>query len=80
MKIQIRSLIFSSYKNNDKINRVYGGKSRKLRVIKRGRASAEGSGGHIFSAAGQGRVIQRVGSPSRKVGRPPGSESLEADW
>jgi len=37
-------------------------------------------GGQIFSAAGQGRVIQRVGSPSRKVGRPPGSESLEADW
>jgi len=36
--------------------------------------------GQIFSAAGQGRVIQRVGSPSRKVGRPPGSESLEADW
>ena len=37
-------------------------------------------GAQIFSAAGQGRVIQRVGSPSRKVGRPPGSESLEADW
>ena len=39
-----------------------------------------GNWGQIFSAAGQGRVIQRVGSPSRKVGRPPGSESLEADW
>jgi hypothetical protein len=33
--------------------------------------------GHHTCAAGQGRVIQRVGIPPRKAGQPPGSESLE---
>jgi hypothetical protein len=36
--------------------------------------------GRVFGAAGQGRVIKRVGSPPRKVGQPPGSKSLEAIW
>jgi putative transposase len=36
--------------------------------------------GQLICAAGQGRVIQRVGYPSRKVGQPPGSKSLEAGW
>ena len=36
--------------------------------------------GQHASAAGQGRVIQRVETPPRKAGQPPGSESLEADW
>ena len=36
--------------------------------------------GTPYCAAGQGRVIQRVQIPSRKVGQPPGSESLEVCW
>ncbi len=36
--------------------------------------------GQGYSAAGQGRVIQRVRIPPRKAGQPPGSESLEAVW
>ena len=36
--------------------------------------------GHTCCAAGQGRVIQRVRSPPRKAGQPPGSKSLEALW
>ena len=32
------------------------------------------------SAVGQGRIIKRVEIPFRKVGQPPGSESLEALW
>jgi hypothetical protein len=36
--------------------------------------------GHHTCVAGQGRVIQRVGSLLRKVGQPPGSKSLEAFW
>ena len=33
--------------------------------------------GQAYSATGQGRIIQRVRIPSRKVSQPPGSESLE---
>jgi hypothetical protein len=40
----------------------------------------EGFAGRCLSAAGQGRVIQRVRTPPRKAGQPPGSESLETDW
>ena len=36
--------------------------------------------GKNTGAAGQGRVIQRVETPPRKAGQPPGSESLETDW
>ena len=36
--------------------------------------------GQVLRAAGQGRVIQRVESPPRKEGHPPGSESLEVWW
>jgi len=42
--------------------------------------AARNSGDILTSAAGQGRVIQRVETPPRKAGQPPGSESLEADW
>ena len=33
--------------------------------------------GQTYSATGQGRIIQRVRIPPRKVSQPPGSESLE---
>ena len=36
--------------------------------------------GQFSRAAGQGRVVQRVRIPPRKVGQPPGSESLEVGW
>ena len=36
--------------------------------------------GQAYSATGQGRIIQRVRIPSRKVSQPPGSESLEGGW
>jgi len=38
------------------------------------------AGGQVYCAAGQGRVVQRVRSPPRKAGQPPGSKSLEAIW
>jgi len=41
----------------------------------------DGAGGDVGKcAAGQGRVIQRVEIPPRKVGQPPGSKSLEVCW
>ena len=38
---------------------------------------AEAFWGRAYSATGQGRIIQRVRIPPRKVSQPPGSESLE---
>lgn len=34
----------------------------------------------ILVAARQGRVIKRVGTPPRKAGQPPSSESLVVGW
>jgi hypothetical protein len=45
-----------------------------------GEANTGVNWGQSKCAAGQGRVIKRVGSPPRKVGQPPGSKSLEAVW
>jgi hypothetical protein len=49
-------------------------------VTQGGQIFKEGLKGQPLSAAGQGRLIQRVGIPPRKVGQPPGSESLEIWW
>jgi hypothetical protein len=49
-------------------------------LIRRQACKSKTRQGQVLSAAGQGRVVQRVGNPPRKVGQPPGSESLEAVW
>jgi uracil-DNA glycosylase len=58
------------------------GRFREAVESKQGVSLPGGSqfGGHHTCAAGQGRVIQRVGNPPRKVGQPTGSESLEGPW